>query len=91
MNNIEHLNNAVVLQAVQDYRHARKTLASERATNYARAKAIDDIKSIEKFFLSEDLTRFTEVDGAYLLRKLKEEDITSDGKRIKKSYKRTDK
>lgn len=55
--------NAIVMQAVQDYREARKS-----PKDYAM------ISDCERFFKSEWFKALTKVDPDYLLEKLKEED-----------------
>ena len=57
----ETLANAVVLQAVKDYRYAKKHSSGE------------GLKEIEKFFLSEWFIELTDVDGSIVLEKLQEE------------------
>ena len=54
----EYLANAVILQAVNDYR---------------KAKTSAERKEIEKFFRSEWFTYLTPLDGETLIRKLREE------------------
>lgn len=73
------LANAIVMQAVQDYRQA--------ATNIKKAKsekiimlAKKDISECEMFFKSDFFKVFTRVDGEYLLEQLRKE----DGSGIKK-------
>ncbi len=65
----EEVANAVVLQAVKDYRKARKKLRHHPENE----KAKDMLKECEEFFLSKRFNSFTKLDGAVLLEKLEEE------------------
>jgi hypothetical protein len=66
----ENLANAIVMQAVKDYRQAQHKLR-KRPKN-AEAKAM--IEDCEGFFLSEWFETLTNVDGKMILKKLKQED-----------------
>lgn len=66
----ENIANAIVMQAVKDYRMARHKLR-KRPKN-ADAKAM--IEDCEKFFLSEWFETLTNVNGESILRKLEQED-----------------
>ena len=57
----ENLANAIVLQAVKDYRAAKRTGNSGR------------IASIRRFFRSDWFGTLTDIDGEWLIRKLDEE------------------
>lgn len=65
------LSNAIVMQAVKDYRQAWRKLR-KRPKN-ARARAA--IEECERFFLSEWFETLTHVNGEIILRKLREEDL----------------
>lgn len=65
----EALANAVVLQAVRDYRTAVKKIKRNRRN----ADAGQIKKECERFFLSDHFNTFTEMDGRELLRKLERE------------------
>ena len=65
----EELANAVISQAVKDYRSAGKALIRNPGSHQAQ----DTIKDVEKFLRSGWYQALTTVDGEYLLRKLKEE------------------
>lgn len=69
-NPYEELANAVVLQAVRDYRCARKALRRNPKSYVAK----DTEKECEQFFLSEYFSLFTSIDGRRLLASLKEEE-----------------
>ena len=71
MDPYEALANAVVEQAVKDYRTARRKLKRDPSDDRAR----EEIVSIEKFFHSKRFTLFTLVDPDYILRMLKEEKL----------------
>lgn len=68
--NYENLANAIILQAVKDYRAAGRKLKKKPDNTLARA----EIGSIERFFRSGWYKYLTDVDGEMLIRKLREED-----------------
>lgn len=70
----ENLANAIILQAVKDWRSAVRTL--KKRTRYDPAKQIKE--ECERFFLSDWFEVLTSVDGRLLLRKLKEEEGIHD-------------
>ena len=65
----ENLANAIVLQAVKDYRDALKRL-KKKPGNQA---AMSDAMECERFFHSGWYKTLTSVDGEYLIQKLREE------------------
>ena len=65
----ENLANAIVLQAVKDWRKAVKTL--KKRPRYEAAKQMRD--DCERFFRSDWFEELTSVDGSVILRKLKQE------------------
>ena len=65
----ENLANAIILQAVKDYRHALKLLGR----NSKCTSAIFTRDECERFFRSEWFKFLTTVDGEMLIRKLKAE------------------
>ena len=65
----ENLANAIVLQAVKDWRSAVRTL--KKRPRYDPAKQMKN--ECEDFFLSGWFEALTSVDGRMILRKLKEE------------------
>lgn len=65
----ERLANAIILQAVTDYRAALKRVKR----NPGNRMAIDEALQIEKFFRSGWYQALTSVDGEYLIRKLQDE------------------
>ena len=69
MDRYEKLANAIILQAVKDYRDALKTLW--RNPNKVSATAVKS--EVERFFRSSWYTVLTSVDGEMLIRKLQEE------------------
>lgn len=69
MESYENLANAIILRAVEDYRDALKKLK----INPKYQPALKMKEECEQFFLSEWFTILTPLDGAALLRKLKEE------------------
>ena len=71
MDPYENLANAIVLQAVKDWRAARKKLKKRPKNEEAKLM----VKDCEDFFRSDWFTALTDVDGEVLLRKLQEEEI----------------
>ena len=67
--NYQNLANAIILQAVKDWRDAVRRLKR----NPNNKKALEEKKSCEEFFLSEWFDILTDVYGPDLLRRLKEE------------------
>ena len=65
----ENLANAIVLQAVKDWRSAVRTL--KKRPRYDPAKQMKN--ECEDFFLSDWFEALTSADGRMILRKLKEE------------------
>ncbi len=65
----ERLANAIVLQAVTDYRVALKKIKA----NPRNRDAINEALQIEKFFRSGWYSVLTSVDGEYLIKRLQEE------------------
>lgn len=68
-NPYEKLANAIILQAVSDYRRALRKVKK----NPKNRDAIDGALQIERFFRSEWYQVLTSVDGEYLIEKLREE------------------
>lgn len=67
--NYENLANAIILQAVRDYRTALKCLK----LNPNNRNALSDKEEIERFFRSKWYSTLTSVDGEMLIRSLNEE------------------
>ncbi len=65
----EMLANAIVKQAADDYRNAKRAL--KRASDVYQAK--EQIRDVETFFRSKWYQFLTSVDGEYFLRRLEEE------------------
>lgn len=70
----ERLANAIVIQAVKDWRLAAKTL--KKHPRYDSAKQMK--AECERFFRSEWFVALTNVDGNVVLRKLEEEAVAYD-------------
>jgi len=70
----ENLTNAIVLQAVKDWRSAVRKL--KKRPRYDPAKQMKD--ECERFFLSGWFEELTSVDGSVILRKLKQEENIHD-------------
>lgn len=65
----ESLANAIVLQAVKDYRQARQKIKKRPRNEDVKAM----LRDCESFFLSEWISYLTSIDGKVLLKKLQEE------------------
>lgn len=70
MDPYENLANAIILQAVKDYRQARHKLKKRPKNEAAR----ETITECESFFRSDWFTTLTAVDGEALLKRLQKED-----------------
>ena len=77
----ERLANAIVLQAVSDYRVALKKIKAYPKNREAISEALE----IEKFFRSGWYSILTDVDGEYLIRRLQDEIRQSESIRGKKN------
>ena len=77
----ERLANAIVLQAVADYRVALKKIKAHPKNREAISEALE----IEKFFRSGWYSILTDVDGEYLIRRLQDEIRQSESFRGKKN------
>lgn len=69
MDGYKELANAIIIQAVKDYRNAMDRLRftpNDRAARYEK-------RTLEKFFCSDWFTILTDLDGEVLLEKLKKE------------------
>ncbi len=66
-----NLADAIILQAVDDWRKAKRDIEIQQGQNRLRANKM--IKDCERFFLSSYFNLFTEIDGAYILRALEKE------------------
>ena len=67
------LANAIILQAVRDYRLAKEKLAEDPKDKEKRKAARSTIRKVEQFFRSKWFQQLTDLDGEDLLSKLKEE------------------
>ena len=76
----ERLANAIILQAVSDYRTALKKIKAHPKNR----QAIDEALEIERFFRSGWYQQLTSVDGEYLIRRLQEEIRQSKSIRVKR-------
>lgn len=77
----ERLANAIVLQAVSDYRVALKKIKAHPKNREAISEALE----IEKFFRSGWYSILTDVDGEYLIRRLQDEIRQSESIRVRKN------
>lgn len=69
MDSYTELANAIIIQAVKDYRKALKTL--KRHPRYEPARAM--VAEVEEFFHSDWYRVLTSVDGDMLIRKIRRE------------------
>lgn len=77
----ERLANAIILQAVFDYRTVLKKIKAHPKNR----QAIDEALEIERFFRSGWYQQLTSVDGDYLIRRLQDEIRQSESIRGKKN------
>ena len=77
----ERLANAIVLQAVSDYRVALKKIKAHPKNREAISEALE----IEKFFRSGWYSILTDVDGEYLIKRLQDEVRQSESIRGRKN------
>ena len=70
----EELAGAIVMQAVKDWRRAVKTLKKKPRKESAKQMK----EECERFFRSQWFEDLTDVDGSFILRKLKQEAGTDD-------------
>lgn len=77
----ERLANAIILQAVADYRTALKKIKAHPKNR----QAIDEALEIERFFRSQWYAQLTSVDGEYLIKRLQDEIRQSQSIRGKKN------
>ena len=68
-NPYENLANAIIVKACDDYRAALKKLKH----NPKNRDAIEEPLSVERFFRSQWYQTLTNVDGEFLIRKLRDE------------------
>ena len=68
-NPFENLANAIILQAVVDYRHAVRRIKRDPENYLAK----DRIRDVEKFFRSWWFAQLTNLDGELLLERLRKE------------------
>lgn len=64
------LANGIILKAVDDYRSARKTLARDPENEMAQRQ----VSQCKMFFLSDWFKVLTNVDGTFVLKRLKAEE-----------------
>lgn len=69
MKNIDELSNAIIIQAVKDYRWAMNKLAKKST----HEKGLHMKEEVERFFKSEWFKTLTKVDPEVLLKKLQKE------------------
>jgi len=71
-NAFESLNAAVIKQAVQEYRAARKAYRKNRSL-----EALETMRDVERFFRSDQCARFMNLDGNTLMDRLKQEGMST--------------
>lgn len=67
------LSNAIILQAVEDYRRVSKALRKSKIGTKSLESLLETKKEIEKFFLGKWFQTITDVNGEFLLKKLQQE------------------
>lgn len=67
------LKNAIVIQAVMDYRYALIVLSDKTADKKKIDEAKSEIASLERFFYSDWYSQLTKVDPNYLLERIRKE------------------
>ena len=72
MEGYQELANAIVLQAVKDYRILKQKLREEPLNRIAQARMVE----VRKFFRSRWFRQLTDLDPYLLLDKLREEDAS---------------
>ena len=71
----ENLANAIVITAAKDYRYALRSLKRNKSNNNAKRMK----EEVERFFNSDWYSVLTDLDGAFLMRKIQEEVGYHDG------------
>ena len=74
----ENLANAIVITAAKDYRDALRSLTRNKNNNNAKRMK----EEVERFFNSDWYSVLTDLDGAFLMRKIQEEVGYHDGKGV---------
>lgn len=69
MNPYVELANAIVIRAANDYRKVLKAYSRNSHNNFAKY----EIENCERFFRSSWYETLTDVDGGFLIRKLRQE------------------
>ena len=75
----EEMANAIIIQAAEDWREAKRTLRSPDTPEEDRLAAEETVRETESFFLSEEYMILTKLDGRELLSRLKEEERNRNG------------
>ena len=65
----ENMANAIVITAAKDYRDALQSLSRNKNNNKVKRMK----EEVERFFNSDWYSVLTDLDGAFLMRKIKEE------------------
>ena len=68
----ERLANAIILQAVSDYRWALNIMRNKHPKT-DRKEALNVMREVETFFRSSFYSLLTTIDGEFLIKKLREE------------------
>ena len=71
----ENLANVIVITAAKDYRDALRSLTRNKNNNNAKRMK----EEVERFFNSDWYSVLTDLDGAFLMRKIQEEVGYHDG------------
>lgn len=76
--NIEDLANAIIIQAVKDYRKFLNILSR----NPNNKEAYKEMRRIERFFCSRWFSVLSDLNGKQLIKQIKEDFYQNDSKRI---------
>ena len=75
----EEMANAIIIQAAEDWREAKRILRSPDIPEEDRRAAEETVRETESFFLSEEYMLLTKLDGRELLSRLKKEERNRNG------------
>jgi hypothetical protein len=75
----EEMANAIIIQAAEDWREAKRILRSPDTPEEDRRAAEETVRETESFFLSEEYMLLTKLDGRELLSRLKKEERNKNG------------
>lgn len=74
--NYQNLANAIIILAAKDYRSALRRLMKSPGNSLAE----DEVKKLERFFRSGWYEMLTDVDGEYLMNRIRKEEEENESK-----------